>query len=182
MKRSNGPEDGPVQHDRPVRGPVLADVLGAEALRQHEIDLQGAALPVAADGVPQHELELRAVEGALARVQRVVEARRPRTALLSAPSALSQISSLPARLAGRSENLTAISVKAEVRVDALEQVAERDRLRVDLVLGAEDVRVVLRERAHAHQAVQRARGLVAVAGAELGHAQRQVAIDLMPCR
>ena len=55
--------------------PVLADVLGAEALRQHEIDLQGAALPVAADGVPQHEFELGTVKGALARVQGVFEAR-----------------------------------------------------------------------------------------------------------
>ena len=53
---------------------------------------------------------------------------------------------------------------------------KRDRLALDLVLAAEDVRVVLREGAHAHQAVQRARRLVAVARAELGHAQRQVAI------
>ncbi len=44
------------------------------------------------------------------------------------------------------------------------------------VLGAEDVGVVLGERAHPHEAVQRARGLVAVAGAELRHAQRQVAV------
>ena len=42
--------------------------------------------------------------------------------------------------------------------------------------GDEDVRVVLGEGAHAHQAVQRARGLVAVHLAELGEAQRQVAI------
>jgi hypothetical protein len=42
------------------------------------------------------------------------------------------------------------------------------------------VRVVLGEGAHAHDAVQRARGLVAVAGAELGHAQRQLAVGLMP--
>ena len=38
----------------------------------------------------------------------------------------------------------------------------------DLLLGAEDMRVVLGEGAHAHQAVQRARGLVAVHLAELG--------------
>ncbi len=39
--------------------------------------------------------------------------------------------------------------------------------------------VVLREGAQAHDAVQRARRLEAVAGAELGHAQRQVAIGLL---
>ena len=40
--------------------------------------------------------------------------------------------------------------------------------------------VVLGEGAHAHDAVQRARGLVAVAGAELRKPQRQVAIALEP--
>jgi hypothetical protein len=43
------------------------------------------------------------------------------------------------------------------------------------------MRVVLRELAHAHDAVQRAVRLVAVAAAEFGHAQRQVAVALMPC-
>ena len=40
------------------------------------------------------------------------------------------------------------------------------------------MRVVLREAAHAHQAVHGARGFVAVAGAEFGQAQRQVAEGL----
>ena len=47
--------------------PVRRDVEGAEALRQVEVDLRGAALPVAADRVAQRVLELRPVEGALAR-------------------------------------------------------------------------------------------------------------------
>ena len=51
-----------------------------------------------------------------------------------------------------------------------------DALLRDLVLGAEDVRVVLGEGAHPHQAVQRARRLVAVDGAELRDLQRQLAI------
>ena len=67
-------------------------------------------------------------------------------------------------------------LESEVAVDALQQFAEVLGLGRDLVLGAEDVGVVLRERAHPHQAVQGARGLVAVAGAELGHPQGQVAV------
>ncbi len=43
---------------------------------------------------------------------------------------------------------------------------------------AEDMGVVLRELAHAHDAVQRAVRLVAVAAAELGEPQRQVAIGV----
>ena len=46
----------------------------------------------------------------------------------------------------------------------------------DLLLGAEDVAVVLGERPHPHDAVQRPGGLVAVARAEFAEAQRQVAI------
>jgi hypothetical protein len=44
------------------------------------------------------------------------------------------------------------------------------------------VRVVLREVAHAQQAVQRAGRLVAVHLAELGHADRQVAVALQAVR
>jgi hypothetical protein len=47
-----------------------------------------------------------------------------------------------------------------------------------LILGAEDVRVVLREAAHAHQAVQRAGRLVAMHVAEFGQPDRQVAVAL----
>ncbi len=50
------------------------------------------------------------------------------------------------------------------------------RLRLDLFFRAEDMRVVLRHLAHAHEAVQRAMRFVAVAAAELRHAHRQVAI------
>jgi hypothetical protein len=68
--------------------------------------------------------------------------------------------------------------EAEVLVDLLQQRRVGHALGQDLVLGAEDVAVVLREAAHAHDAVQAARGLVAVALAELAVAQRQVAVAL----
>jgi hypothetical protein len=64
-------------------------------------------------------------------------------------------------------------------VDAARQLDELGRLLDDLVFAAEDVGVILGEAAHPHQAVQRARRLIAVAGAELGHAQRQVAVGLL---
>ena len=67
-------EDGAVQHDRAVAGAVLADIFGVEAFGQVGVDLQRAALPVAADGVAQDEFQLRAIEGALAGVQFVLDA------------------------------------------------------------------------------------------------------------
>ena len=50
----------------------------------------------------------------------------------------------------------------------------------DLVFGAEDMRVVLREAAHPHQPVHRAGAFIAVARAEFGQPQRQVAIGFRP--
>ncbi len=51
-----------------------------------------------------------------------------------------------------------------------------EHLVLELLRGAVDVRVVLGEVAHAEEAVQHAAHLVAVHAAELGHAQRQVAV------
>jgi hypothetical protein len=88
---------------------VRRDVEGAETLRQVEVDLRRAALPVAADRVAQHIFELRPVEGALARVQLGLESRGALLDLrtLHNASALSHTSSAPTRFSGRSENLTA---------------------------------------------------------------------------
>ena len=54
--------------------PSCVDIERAEALRQVEVDLRGAALPVAADGVAQHIFELRPVERAFARIDRGLDA------------------------------------------------------------------------------------------------------------
>ncbi len=71
-------------------------------------------------------------------------------------------------------------VEAEIRVGREDQVVDLQALVGELILGAEDMRVVLREAAHAHQPVHGARRLVAVDHAELGHAQRQVAVGFQP--
>ena len=49
-----------------------------------------------------------------------------------------------------------------------------------MVLGAEDVGIVLGEVAHAHDAVQRAGRLIAMYLAEFGELERQVAVGLEP--
>ena len=53
---------------------ILADIFRIQAFGQHEIDLQRAALPVAADRIAQHEIELGAIEGAVARIELEVQA------------------------------------------------------------------------------------------------------------
>jgi hypothetical protein len=71
-------------------------------------------------------------------------------------------------------------VEAEVRIHFHRLRVESHHFRLDLLFGAEDVAIILGEAAHAHDAVQRARRLVAVALAELAVAQRQVAVERMP--
>ena len=68
-----GTEDGAVQHDWQVLVAVLADIGGAKTARHVQVDLQGAALPVPADGVAQDELQFRSVKSAFARIVRVLE-------------------------------------------------------------------------------------------------------------
>ena len=59
-------EDRAVDHHRPVPLVVLAHVLHLEALGQREVALHGGQLPEAADRVAEVEVDLRAVERALA--------------------------------------------------------------------------------------------------------------------
>src|SRR4051812_21264106 len=49
-------------HERLVLVSIFADILEAEAARQGEIELHGGELPLAADGVHQFHVDLRAVE------------------------------------------------------------------------------------------------------------------------
>ena len=174
--------DGAVDHHRRLLLAVGVDVEGAEALRQVEVDLRRAALPVAADRVAQHVFELRPVEGALARIDAGLDlAARLRLRSASSTSHHDRLGAVPGRVGADAllrpgRELHDELVEAEIAIDRQDQVVDLEALGRHLLLGAEDVRVVLGEAAHAHQPVQRARRLVAVHDAELGQAERQVAI------
>jgi hypothetical protein len=94
-----------VNDHRPVRRVVLAGVAEIETLRRVVVELDGAQLPRAADGIGDIEVDLGTVEGAvpfleLVRTPRALERAR------SAASARSQSSSLPMRCSGRVANLS----------------------------------------------------------------------------
>ncbi len=78
-------EDGAVDDHRPVLGVVRARVLQVEALRHLVVELDRRALPLAADGVGDVEVDLRAVEGAVALVDRVGLAGRSRARASARP-------------------------------------------------------------------------------------------------
>ena len=65
-------------------------------------------------------------------------------------------------------------IEAEIAIDRQDQLVDLVAFGGKLILGAENMRVVLRERAHPHHAMQRARRLIAMDEAEFGEAQRQI--------
>ena len=173
--------DGAVDHHRHLLLAVCADIEGAEAFGQVEVDLGGAALPVTADRIAQHVFELGAIEGALARVDRGLDlAAGVRGDLLQhlGHDAFGTVPGLirPNTLFRPRRELDHDLLEAEVLVGGEDEIVDGEALVFHLLFGAEDVRIVLREAAHAHEAVEGARRLIAVYVAELGQAQRQLAI------
>ena len=171
----DGAQHGAMEHHRHVALAVLADVGRPEPAGQVEVDLHGAALPVATNRVAQHEFELRTVERALTGVVGVLQAggidRHPERCLRLVPYLVRAHPGL-----GSVRELDPHVLEPEVAVDGQDEIAHRRRFLGDLLGGAEDVGVVLGERAHPHQPVQGTGRLVAVHLAELRDAHRQAAM------
>src|SRR5260221_8439869 len=148
-------------------------VLRRQSLGQDEIELDGAALPIASRSVAQGEIELRPVEGALA-------GEGPEGQAGGSPGGFERgFGAVPQRVRSGSNRRTGREAdgefgEAEILIGAAQQGAEPRHLGLDLRLGAEDMGVVLHEGAGPHQPLQGARGLVAMAGAEFAEAQWQV--------
>ena len=164
-----------MDHDRHFLRAVGIDVERAESFRQVEVDLRGAALPVAADRIAQHIFELRSVERAFAGIDRgldaVVMALRLDFGKHRRHHALGMIPHLVGADAlvrpGR-EFYREIALEAEIRVGRQDEIVDLQALVGELGFRAEHMRVVLGEAAHAHQSMHRARRLVAMHHAEFG--------------
>lgn len=162
---------------------MLVDVEGTEALRQVEVDLRRAALPFTADGVLERIFELGTVECALTRQNAGLDASfglcldRLQHVHHHAFSAIPERVGAHALLrAGRKldDNL----LEAEILIDRQDEIVDLQAFGGHLLVGAEDVRIVLREAAYAHQTMQRARGLVTMDSTEFRKTDRQFAIGL----
>ena len=71
----DGTEAYTVDHDRSVLLTVSSDVLEFETLRKLEVKLDRTALPCSADRIYQMEVDLRAIECAVAFVDHIVESK-----------------------------------------------------------------------------------------------------------
>jgi len=148
-------EDGAVQHHRVMLRTVLADIFGAKPHRQVEIGLEGAALPFPPDRIGQLEVKLRPVEGAFAGVDLII-VRHLADGVFQRGLGLvpDRVAAHPHRGPGR--QLDVELRKSEIGVDRRQEPDEIGAFGLDLVLGAEDVGVILGETADPHQPVHRA--------------------------
>ena len=175
----DGAQQRPVHHDRLVLVVVGADVAQPEPLREVEVELHRRQLPGAPDGVDDLDVDLGTVErglalDALVRHAAVVEDLCQRR-LGELPDLIGAL--VPGGvLRVAAGQLDLVLGEAERLVHHLGDVEAGPELRLERVLGAEDVSVVLREAAHPHQPVQRSRALEAIDRAELREPHRQVAI------
>ena len=163
-----------MDHHRPVLFPVGAGIGQVEALGQVHVQLNGAALPGTANAVLQVEVDLGAVEGAVALVDHVVHAQLVQ-------SALEAVGGLGPHLVGadgvfRPGGQLHVIFKAKYAVYLVDQVVHALDLVLDLLGGHEDVGVVLGEAAHPHEPVEGAGQLVAVYQAQLAAAAGQVPV------
>ena len=161
MKRSSEPDDRAVEHHGHLARVVGSHVFGAQPPGHLEVDLHRAALPRTADRVLQVIFDLGTVKRALA------GKLRPFRAAFSQRIAQRILGAIPRGvvtqpLLGSQGDLDLDVVESEIAVDGHRQLVEVHHLGLDLVLAAEDVAVILRERAHAHDSVQRAGRLVAM--------------------
>ena len=176
-------ENGAMKHDGAMLFAILANIGRIEPFRQHPVRLDRADLPGAADRISQVPFQLGCIERAFAGqfFPAIFLGRQPRFdhgvaqfLLRLVPIGVGAVA-----LGGTQRELDRIG-KAEVAVYPVCQLAKGAHFGHDLVFAAEDMRIVLRELAHAHQSVQRAMRFVAMAAAVLVNAQRQVAIALDP--
>ena len=172
-------EDRAVEHDRAMLVAILADIARVEPLGQHAVRLDGAHLPGPPDRIGQMPFELGRVEGAFAGqfFPAVIGIGHPRFGDRIAQFLLGLVPQLLAAEPhlGPQRQLDVIA-EAEILVDAVGQLTEFLDLADHLILGTEDMRIVLGELAHAHQSVERAMRFVAMAAAHFAQPDRQVAI------
>ena len=168
-----------VDHDRAVELVVGALVRQVEALREVVVHLDGAQLPLAADGVLDHEVEFWSVEGSFAVLHDRVETlllgglHDGRLGLLPV---LVRTDVLLAVVRVTQRNLCRIAVELQRAEDIKHDVDHALELLEQLVGADKQVGVVLSETAHSGQSVELARLLVAVDRSELGQTDRQLLV------
>ena len=166
-----------MDHHRCLFGVVLCCVFQLKALRQVVVNLDRTQLPFAADGILDHEVELRTIEGSLAGLLMSVEslllARLANSVLALLPD-LVRADILLGVLGIAQRDLCIVVVEAEDAEDLEDDVDDSLELSLHLVGAHEDMCVVLCEGTHTCESVELTALLIAEDSTELSDAERQV--------
>ena len=169
-------EGRPVDHHGAVRLVVGADVFEFETVGQVVVHLDGAELPRTAEGILHHEVEFGAVECRFAGngdgFQAGLSYGFDDGAFGFFPVFV-RANVLRFIVGVAQGNLGCVTFKTQFLQNEPGQFEHAEEFFFHLFRSAKKVGVILRETAHACQAVQFAALLVAIDGAELGDAQRQ---------
>ena len=149
-----GSEHRTVNHDRNLLAAVLCDIGCVKASGQSEVELYGAALPGASERVIEGELNLRAVERALAGLKLV-----GKSVLLQCIREV-LLCPVPHRvvadaLLGPQGELDVNTIESEGLVDVEDHLDAAGDLAHDLIFPYEKMSVILGEAADSHQSVKR---------------------------
>ena len=165
-----------MDHDGAVLLVVRAHVLQLKALGELGVELDGAALPGAAQGVGQVEVQLGAVEGTVALVDHVGLAHLGDGLFQDVLVVLPLLHGADVIL--RHGGQLDLIVQAKDGVHLVKELDHVLDLVLELVGGHEDVGVVLGEAAHPEQAVEGAGQLVPVHQAQLAHPQGEIPVGV----
>mmetsp|Transcript_13757 Transcript_13757/g.22512 ORF Transcript_13757/g.22512 Transcript_13757/m.22512 type:complete len:212 (+) Transcript_13757:707-1342(+) len=168
-----------MDHDGALLGVLSIDVRQLEARGEVEVQLNRGALPLAADGVENLDIDLGPVEGTPPFIHLVRPALGPQRLLQRALRLVPELGP-PHRLLGLRRQVHLELGEAEGGENLLRQVQHPLDLIGDLPRQAEDVRIVLREPPHAEQAVHGARPLVPIHRAHLRITNGQIAVAVIP--
>ena len=165
-----------VNHNRALAAAVHIDVLQVEVQRHLEVQLNRAALPGTAEAVAQVEVNLRAVERAVALVDDVGHTELFQRGFEAVGRILPVLvrTHRIRRTGGQFDEI----IEAELGVHLIDEVHDAGDFVRNLFAGHEDMGVILREAADAEQTVQCALQLVTVHQTEFTHAQGQVAVGM----
>ena len=175
----DGAEERTVQHPRTLGAVLRRAVDDVEALGQVEVHLHGRALPPAADGIFDLDVDFRPVKGAVAFVNFVGDAAPLDGLAQEALGLLPHVVGADGLL--RARRYLGRILEAELAHDVVGQIEDGAHLVDHLVFTTKHMRVVLGESARAHQAMHRAGQLVAIHRAELevAYGHLAVAVDVV---
>ena len=175
-KPLNAAEYHTVDHNGTVLLAVRAHIFQLKPLRQLEVQLNGAALPGTTQAIGQVEVQLGAVECAVALVDLKVIAKLSN----GVPQGLG--SNIPVLLGAhrvlRLGGQFNVILKAKGAVHTVDQLYHALDFVLDLLPGHKDVGIVLGKATHPHQPMQCAGQLMPVHNAQLAHTQRQILVGV----